>query len=107
MDTLLRDHSNRIASLLAKSMRAKAGLRLRKLQNGCGVPGHADHYNGVAMYEKLKGELASSTDAYDAEMHERAVEQMRDDTLHDNCSGQDYADKVQRLLRDHNPYLPV
>eukprot|EP00965_Chrysotila_dentata_P181896 6005595-Pleurochrysis_carterae.AAC.1 len=32
METLIRDHSNRVASLLAKAMRAKAGLRLRKLQ---------------------------------------------------------------------------
>eukprot|EP00965_Chrysotila_dentata_P139409 4609807-Pleurochrysis_carterae.AAC.1 len=60
-------------------MRAKAGLRLRKLQLSCSVPGHVDHYDGVAMYKTLKGELVASTDAYDAEMHERAVESMRDE----------------------------
>eukprot|EP00965_Chrysotila_dentata_P127349 4211525-Pleurochrysis_carterae.AAC.1 len=88
-------------------MRAKAGLRLRKLQLACGVTGHAGHYDGVAMFNTLKAELASGTDAYDAEMHEKAVEQLRDNPLHDNCSGQDFADKIQQLLRDHNPYLPV
>eukprot|EP00965_Chrysotila_dentata_P148916 4917669-Pleurochrysis_carterae.AAC.1 len=30
---------------------------------------------------------------------------MRDNHLADNCSGQEYADKVNLLIRDHNPYL--
>eukprot|EP00965_Chrysotila_dentata_P081005 2673402-Pleurochrysis_carterae.AAC.1 len=68
---------------------------------------YAHHYDGVAMYKRLKSELASATDAHDAEMHERAVENMRDDVLPDNSSGQDFADKIQKLLRDHNPHLPV
>eukprot|EP00965_Chrysotila_dentata_P168972 5579339-Pleurochrysis_carterae.AAC.1 len=30
---------------------------------------------------------------------------MRDNKLPDNCTGQDHSDKVNRLIRDHNPYM--
>eukprot|EP00965_Chrysotila_dentata_P120370 3980026-Pleurochrysis_carterae.AAC.1 len=29
---------------------------------------------------------------------------MRDELLPDNCTGQEFADKVNTLIRDHNPY---
>eukprot|EP00965_Chrysotila_dentata_P235470 6200775-Pleurochrysis_carterae.AAC.1 len=32
---------------------------------------------------------------------------MRDELLPDNCSGQEIADKVNKLIRDHNPYIQV
>eukprot|EP00965_Chrysotila_dentata_P115687 3823257-Pleurochrysis_carterae.AAC.1 len=32
---------------------------------------------------------------------------MRDELLPDNCSGEDFADKVNVLIRDHNPYISV
>eukprot|EP00965_Chrysotila_dentata_P134643 4453907-Pleurochrysis_carterae.AAC.1 len=32
---------------------------------------------------------------------------MRDELLPDNCSGQDFADKLNVLIRDHNPYIQV
>eukprot|EP00965_Chrysotila_dentata_P019319 643001-Pleurochrysis_carterae.AAC.1 len=32
---------------------------------------------------------------------------MRDDLLPDNCTGQDFADKVNKLIRDHNPYIQM
>eukprot|EP00965_Chrysotila_dentata_P056251 1865836-Pleurochrysis_carterae.AAC.1 len=32
---------------------------------------------------------------------------MRDELLTDNCSGHDFADKVNVLIRDHNPYILV
>eukprot|EP00965_Chrysotila_dentata_P122104 4037021-Pleurochrysis_carterae.AAC.1 len=32
---------------------------------------------------------------------------MRDELLPDNCSGQAFADKVNVLIRDHNPYISV
>eukprot|EP00965_Chrysotila_dentata_P006443 210115-Pleurochrysis_carterae.AAC.1 len=32
---------------------------------------------------------------------------MRDDPLLDSCTGQEFADKVNKLIRDHNPYIQV
>eukprot|EP00965_Chrysotila_dentata_P113081 3736288-Pleurochrysis_carterae.AAC.1 len=64
-------------------------------------------YDGVQMFKELKDELANLHDAYDADEHERDIERMRDELLPDNCSGQDFADKVNVLIRDHNPYIQV
>eukprot|EP00965_Chrysotila_dentata_P125916 4161734-Pleurochrysis_carterae.AAC.1 len=32
---------------------------------------------------------------------------MRDELLPDNCFGQDFADKVNVLIRDHNTYIQM
>eukprot|EP00965_Chrysotila_dentata_P110069 3636919-Pleurochrysis_carterae.AAC.5 len=64
-------------------------------------------YNGVQMLKELKHELANLYDAYDAYEHEREIERMRDDLLPDNCTGQDFADKVNTLIWDHKPYVQV
>eukprot|EP00965_Chrysotila_dentata_P129735 4288772-Pleurochrysis_carterae.AAC.1 len=32
---------------------------------------------------------------------------MRDELLPDNCSGQEFADNVNKLIMDHNPYIQV
>eukprot|EP00965_Chrysotila_dentata_P132973 4396714-Pleurochrysis_carterae.AAC.1 len=32
---------------------------------------------------------------------------MRDEALPDNCTGQDFAEKVNILIRDHNPYIQM
>eukprot|EP00965_Chrysotila_dentata_P182191 6016357-Pleurochrysis_carterae.AAC.1 len=32
---------------------------------------------------------------------------MRDELLPDNCMGQEFADKVNTLIRDHNPYIQM
>eukprot|EP00965_Chrysotila_dentata_P014784 489423-Pleurochrysis_carterae.AAC.2 len=32
---------------------------------------------------------------------------MRTDLLPDNCTGQDFADKVNTHMRDHNPYIQM
>eukprot|EP00965_Chrysotila_dentata_P146274 4830509-Pleurochrysis_carterae.AAC.1 len=61
-------------------------------------------YDGMQMYRELKDELNNIHDAHDADEHERAIERMRDVPLLDNCSGQDFADKVNTLIRDHNPF---
>eukprot|EP00965_Chrysotila_dentata_P114459 3783124-Pleurochrysis_carterae.AAC.1 len=64
-------------------------------------------YDGVQMFKKLKHELSNLHDAYDADEHEREIERIRDDLLPDNCTAQDIADKVNTLIRDHNPYIQV
>eukprot|EP00965_Chrysotila_dentata_P035958 1196687-Pleurochrysis_carterae.AAC.2 len=65
-------------------------------------------YDGVQMYKEQEDELLNLHDAHvDADQHERAIEHMRNEFLPDNCSGQEYADKVNKLIRDHNPYIQV
>eukprot|EP00965_Chrysotila_dentata_P044643 1483562-Pleurochrysis_carterae.AAC.1 len=59
------------------------------------------------MYKELKDELLNLHDAHDADEHEPAIEHMRDELLSDNCSGQEFADNVNKLIRDHNPYIQV
>eukprot|EP00965_Chrysotila_dentata_P110752 3659379-Pleurochrysis_carterae.AAC.5 len=38
---------------------------------------------------------------------QRGIECIRDSLLTDNCTGQDFADKVNTLIRDHNLYIQV
>eukprot|EP00965_Chrysotila_dentata_P147240 4861448-Pleurochrysis_carterae.AAC.1 len=64
-------------------------------------------YDGVQMFKELKYELANLHDAYDADEQEREIERIRDDPLFDNCTGQEFADKVNKLIRDHNPYIQM
>eukprot|EP00965_Chrysotila_dentata_P014570 482466-Pleurochrysis_carterae.AAC.1 len=84
-------------------MRPKAGVKLKKLQDMHSLPMYPSMYDGVQMSKELKYELANLHDAYDADEHERGIERMRDELLPDNCSGQDFEDKVNVLIRDNNP----
>eukprot|EP00965_Chrysotila_dentata_P170084 5613807-Pleurochrysis_carterae.AAC.1 len=59
------------------------------------------------MFKELKDELANLHDAYDSDEHERKIENTRDELLPDNCTGQEFADKVNTLIRDHNPYIQM
>eukprot|EP00965_Chrysotila_dentata_P149657 4941847-Pleurochrysis_carterae.AAC.1 len=59
------------------------------------------------MFKELKDELANLHDAYDSDEHERKIENMRDELLPDNCTEQEFADKVNTLIRDHNPYIQM
>eukprot|EP00965_Chrysotila_dentata_P094022 3107516-Pleurochrysis_carterae.AAC.1 len=106
---MVRDYSNRIKSFLATSMRPKAGWKLQKLQAVThALPLCPSMYDGKPMLKKVKDELANLHDAYDANEHENEIEHMRnDDELLDNCTGQELADKVNLLIRDHNPYIQV
>eukprot|EP00965_Chrysotila_dentata_P171674 5665708-Pleurochrysis_carterae.AAC.1 len=107
-EALVRDYSNRIASLLATSMQPKAGLKVQKLQQltlyRCTNP---SIYDGVQIFKELKDELANLHVANDADEHEKEIERMRDDPLLDNCTRQEFADKVNVLIRDHNPHIQV
>eukprot|EP00965_Chrysotila_dentata_P056798 1884786-Pleurochrysis_carterae.AAC.1 len=70
-EALVRDYSNRIAFLLATSMRPRAGLKLRKPQATHALPLYPSMYDGVQIFKELKDELANLHDAYDADEHER------------------------------------
>eukprot|EP00965_Chrysotila_dentata_P091846 3032209-Pleurochrysis_carterae.AAC.1 len=107
-EALVRDYSNRIASLLATAMRPKASLKLRKLQHTHAVLMYPSMYDGLQMFKELKHELSNLHHAYDADEHKREIERMCDGLLPDNCTGQDFADtEVNARIRDHNPYIQV
>eukprot|EP00965_Chrysotila_dentata_P262682 6214640-Pleurochrysis_carterae.AAC.2 len=55
----------------------------------------------------LKYGLANLHDAYDLDEHEHEIERIRDEALLDNCTGQEFADTVNKLIRDHNPYIQM
>eukprot|EP00965_Chrysotila_dentata_P057136 1895754-Pleurochrysis_carterae.AAC.1 len=109
-EALVRDYSNRIASL-AITMRPKAVLKLEKLQDTHGLLMSPSMYDGVQMFKELKYELVNLHDAYDADKHEREIKRMRNDILPDNCTGQEFADKVpfmaERLGRLVIKFLPT
>eukprot|EP00965_Chrysotila_dentata_P183236 6050908-Pleurochrysis_carterae.AAC.1 len=88
-------------------MRPRAGLKLRKLQATHAPPLYPSMYDGVQVFKELKNELANLPDLYDADEHEKEIERRREETLLDNCSGQEFADKINVLIRDHNPYSQV
>eukprot|EP00965_Chrysotila_dentata_P149709 4943522-Pleurochrysis_carterae.AAC.1 len=59
------------------------------------------------MFKELKDELANLHDAYDADEHKKEIERMRDEIPLDNYTGQEFADKINVLIRDQNPYIQV
>eukprot|EP00965_Chrysotila_dentata_P064614 2142341-Pleurochrysis_carterae.AAC.1 len=53
-EALVRDYSNRIASLVATEMRPKAGLKLKNLQDIHGLLMYPSMYDDVQMFKELK-----------------------------------------------------
>eukprot|EP00965_Chrysotila_dentata_P022699 752063-Pleurochrysis_carterae.AAC.1 len=86
-------------------MRPKAELKLRKLQHTHGLLMYPSMYDGVQMFKELNDEPANLHDAYDSDEHERKIENVRDELLPDNCTGQEFADRVNTLIRD-DCYVP-
>ena len=98
-----REYKNKLAALLQSALRPKAGLLLKKLLGDHKDAIH-DTYDGVMMWKALAAlELAPSTFAERRE-HDRAIESARDSVLPDGCAAQDFADKINNLLKDHLPY---
>eukprot|EP00965_Chrysotila_dentata_P104980 3467296-Pleurochrysis_carterae.AAC.1 len=91
--------------MLAKAIWQKAGLRLKRLQDKHGVPNHPGTFDGVAMFQELRSELLTILDVDDSDFQEMQIDQMRDTQLVDNCTGQEFTDKVNALKRDHNSYV--
>ena len=106
----LRNLRVQIGSVLETSMLPRAKLRLTALQAACpekDADGNKinDLYNGVQMLDKisaLHGDVGLLDDPRD---HDRAVEAMRDTTLPDGCSAEDFADKVNTLISVHADHL--
>ena len=101
----LQEYHNRFAAILESAMRPKASMRLKALQRNHQVTGVAGCYNGGAMWRELSLLRNTANRLEDMRDHDRAVEAMRDNPLHDGCSAQDFADKVNKLTRDHLRFL--
>eukprot|EP00965_Chrysotila_dentata_P031501 1050465-Pleurochrysis_carterae.AAC.2 len=84
---------------------AKAGLQLRKLQDFHAPLMYPSMYDGLQMFTKLKPRACKAA-RRGADKQEREIERMRDALLSYNCcTGQDFAEKVSTLIRDHNLYV--
>ena len=101
----LQEYHNRFAAILESAMRPKASMRLKALQRNHQVTGVAGCYNGGAMWRELALLRNTANRLEDMRDHDRAVEAMRDSPLQDGCSAQDFADKVNKLTRDHLRFL--
>ena len=55
-------------------------------------------WKALAALEKAPATFAERRE------HDRAIESARDSVLPDGCAAQDFADKINGLLKDHLPY---
>ena len=95
------------ASVLAASLRPNTELLLLELQSKCVLVGITGQHDGYKMLKamRLKAALPSAIHDISSLFHEKAWEAMRDEALPNGCSSQQFADKVNTLLKDHVPHL--
>ena len=90
---------NRLASRLAKSMGTTAALRLLALQTKHAYK-KADgsvivhSFNGEAMFVELVKLLDEVETDRDVKKHLKNVEKLRDTPMHDNCTGQEWSERM-------------
>ena len=87
------------------SLTPNAPVRLEALLKKHEVTGHANTYNGTAMWKELL--TLKTADSLTSERidHDRVLENMRDNVLADGCSAQEYSHRVKTLQRWHIPHL--
>ena len=103
-----RDQNNQLAEKLSQWLRPKAGLRLQRLLDAHKLSApHAALHDGGAMMRELKTLASNPVEHEDAERHKRDVEKLVKDKLPAGCHVQDFADKVNCIIRDHNEYLEM
>ena len=99
----LREYHNKLAAILDAAMRGSAGLRLKTLLDAHAVASHPGSYDGGAMWRALVKSSEDVTHLDDVLKHDRAMELARDVFLPDGCSANIFMNKVNVLIRDHNP----
>ena len=98
-DSRFVEMRNRLASRLAKSMGTTAALRLLALQTKHAYK-KADgtvivhSFNGEAMFVELVKLLDEVETDRDVKKHLRNVEKLRDTPMHDNCTGQEWSERM-------------
>ena len=106
----LRGIRTQLHAMLEISMRERASLRLAELEKKHPEKDDAgtvidDSYNGVDMLTELCSLTGSVGLLDDPRDHDREVEKMRDNVLPDGCMAQEYADRVNTLVKDHLDHL--
>ena len=101
----LQDYHTRLASILETSLRPNASLRLSKLMQDHKFAGVDDSFNGGAMWREIVALRHLPSRLEDLRDHDRELEAMRDNFLPDGCTADDFAEKVNRLNRDHLEFL--
>ena len=72
-------------------MRKNAPLRLKALLSKHAVAGMKGAANGGAMWRELENALDPSKMLEDSRDHDREIEEMRDNSLPDGCSVQEFS----------------
>ena len=101
----LRTEKNNLAQWIISALRKKAPLRLKALKRRHAVVGHDECHDGVGMINELIALRGSIGQHEEVQDHDREVERMRDEPLPDGCSVDDYAYRVNELIRDHVGHL--
>ena len=86
----LRTEKNNLAQTVITMLRRRAPLRLKALLARHAVVGHADCHDGAQMMNDLialRGTVGQHEEGLD---HDREVERLRDESLPDGCSVDDY-----------------
>ena len=103
--------SSRLAAMLFKSLKTNApyvlqDLKLRHVTHS--APRGAAVYDGVAMFEELRRnpDVEGPTRTRSEYFHTKEFEKLRDESLPDGTTMEEYAAKCMRLLSDHIPHLP-
>ena len=98
-DAKMRELQNRFAAKLGQAMKKRASLRLASLRAkyqlkdtaGNAVPGS---FNGAAMFEDLRTLMNAADDGTTYKKHLQTVERLRDTRLPNNCSPQEWSDRM-------------
>ena len=101
----LRTERSNLAQLVIGMMQRKAPLRLKSLLATHAVAGYDECYKGDAMVKDLLALRGTTGQHEEVQDHDREVERMRDEPLPDGCSVDDYAYRVNELIRDHVDHL--
>ena len=110
-DARMREIQNRLASKLMKALRKTAPIKLKSVTAKCG---HVDagvmsteSFDGVAMWKMLEADEKADVSDYHAKQYQLQYEQLRDHPLKNNCSPQDFSERMDLFAESINPYLDV
>ena len=108
----VREIENRVASKLRRALRPKAPLLLKGLLTKFGHVDMAgatidDSFNGIAMFLAIVNDSKKVVDDVDQLTYQKAMEKLRDNKLGDNCTAQQFSDRVNLFTAKVNPFMEV
>ena len=103
----LDQYAMTMASILAAALRPNAELLLKELEAASPLTRVVGSHDGYEMLKQLRAKKAvpSAIEKISNRFHEKQWETMRDEQLPNGCSSQQYAQKVNKLMKDHLPHF--